>query len=269
VSNLVYLYGFVPRGELGAPTLPGIAGQPVELVEVGAVKAAVSRVPAASFAPELVEERVHDLDWLSEQGALHERVVTWFADHAEILPVRLLTLYSGADALAASLRDGGRGLAKRLGQLAGLREWDLKVRYDARILSDHLGEVSEEIARLDREAAAASPGRRYLIERRRAEMVKDETGRAARLLADTLHEQMSGMSRDSRTMPPPKDTVDLPMVLNAAYLVPRDIEQEMHRAAAAELERLRALGLDGQLTGPWAPYRFLVDDSDEAGADDA
>jgi hypothetical protein len=262
MSELLYLYGFVPSDSSQAPQLRGIGGSPVEVVNLGAVRAAVSKVPASSFAPAMVEERVHDLEWLSEQGALHERVVTWFVDHAEILPVRLLTLYSGVEALAASLPAGGRGVARRLEELNGLREWDLKLRYDARILEAHLGDVSEEIGRLDREAAAAAPGRRYLIERRRAEMVKDETGRAARLLADNLHASLAAASKDSRTMPPPRDTVDLPMVLNAAYLIPRATEQETQRAAAAELERLRGLGLEGQLTGPWAPYRFLTADPD-------
>jgi hypothetical protein len=254
----VYVYGFVPNEAAGPPaSLRGIAGRTVTLVDLGDVQGVVSRVPADVFAADRIEERLHDLEWVGEQGALHERVVTWFVDHGGILPVRLLTLYTAMDALGESLPDRGAALRKRLTALRDLREWDLKVSFDARSLGQHLGEVSEEIAGLDKEVAGAAPGRRYLLERKRDARVAEETSRAARQLALEVHDHLSSLAHDARKLPLPNVKAELPVVLNAAYLVARPREGELTRSAAAAVERVGRLGVQVQLTGPWAPYRFL------------
>ena len=257
----IYLYGFVAR-ETSAPpaSLRGIAGRPVALMDMGNVQAVVSRVPADVFAESRIEERLHDLEWVGEQGALHERVVTWFVDHGGVLPVRLLTLYSGTEALGSSLADQGAALSARLTALRDLREWDLKISFDARSLGEHLGEVSEEIAGLEQELAGAAPGRRYLLERKRDARVAEETTRTARRLALEVHDQLSSLAHDARRLPLPNVKAELPVVLNAAYLVARPREGELARSAAEAVERVGRVGLQVQLTGPWAPYRFLGDE---------
>jgi hypothetical protein len=257
----LYLYGFVAHEAEAPPSsLRGIAGRPVSLMNVGNVQAVVSRVPADVFAASRIEERLHDLEWVGEQGALHERVVTWFVDHGGVLPVRLLTLYSGSDALGSSLADRGSALSERLTALRDLREWDLKVSFDARRLGAHLGEVSEEIAELEKELAVAAPGRRYLLERKRDARVAEETSRAARRLALEVHDRLSSLAHDARRLPLPNVKAELPVVLNAAYLVARAREGELARSAAEAVERVGRLGVQVQLTGPWAPYRFLGDE---------
>jgi hypothetical protein len=268
MSDALYLYGFVDEGSVPDPpaTLAGISGRRVELVDLGGVRAAVSAVPAEAFAPERMEERVHDLEWIGEQGALHERVVTWFVDHGGILPVRLLTLYSGAEALRTSVAGQRDALRRQMERLRGLREWDLKVLFDPHALSEHLQEVSSEVARLQQEIDQSSPGRRYLLERKRAQLVAEETSRVARDLAADLYAKLGKLTREARRLAIPPEKTELPVVLNAAYLVERGQETALSTAATAEVARLAALGLDARLTGPWAPYRFLDASSGEGAA---
>jgi hypothetical protein len=260
MSHALYLYGFVAAGVRGPPdTLLGISGSVVELLDLGPVRAVVSSVPAEAFEPERVRERVHDLEWVSEQGALHERVVTWFVDHGGIVPVRLLTLYSGADALREAAAEQGEALPRQIERLRDLREWDLKVSFDRSVLAERLGDVSEDVARLELEIAQASPGRRYLLERKLARLVEEESVGAARRLAADLHETLCEASLEGRSFPLPRESGELPVVLNAAYLVPREHDADVSRVATEEARRLHSLGLEVRFTGPWAPYRFLDD----------
>jgi hypothetical protein len=269
MSEALYLYGFVGAGAPDPPaTLLGVAGSRVEVVELdGPLRAVCSAVPAEAYAPEKVEERVHDLEWVGEHGALHERIVTWFVDHGGILPVRLLTLYSGPEALRSSVADQAGTLVRQMERLQGLREWDLKVSYNATVLAEHLGEVSDEVAGLDREIEQSSPGKRYLLERRRAQRIGEETSRAARDLAAQLHEKLAKTAREARRLPLPREKGELPVVLNAAYLMEPGREGELGGAAAAEASRLRSLGVEVTLTGPWAPYRFLSENPPRTGGD--
>jgi hypothetical protein len=257
VSRLVYLYGFTAGTGAHPPgDLIGVGGTPARPVDLGRAHAWVGDVPAAEFAPEAVEARMRDLVWVGDQGALHERVVTWFVDHGGILPVRLLTLYSSDEALRASV-GSAEGVRAELDRLSGLREWDLKVSYRAETLRAALGQVSEAVAALEREGAAADPGRRYLLDRKREKLLDVETGRAANRLGDEVLAALRPHVREARRVASPRDQADLPVVLQAALLVDQAREQELQAAAGTEGERLRPHGVTVQLTGPWAPYRFI------------
>jgi hypothetical protein len=264
----LYLYGFVGAGSPPPPaSLRGIAARPIELLELGELVAVVSRVPEEFRSAGRIEDRLHDLEWVGEQGALHERVVTWFVDHGGVLPARLLTLYSGAQALRDAVAAQGAELRARLEQLQELREWDLKVSYDAHALGEHLSEISAEVAELQGELAQAAPGRRYLLERKREKLVTEETSRVARRLALEVHERLAAAAREARRLPLPSGKGELPVVLNAAYLVARSRETEVRDAAAEVGARLARLGVEVQLSGPWAPYRFLTGDDPPAAGD--
>ncbi len=258
MSDLVYLYGFAPSDAPPPPEdLTGIAGRPVEAFPLDGFVAVVSHVPAREYAPEAVEASMHDLGWVGDQGALHERVVTWYVDHAHIVPVRLLTLYSGNAALRAEAEAQAATVRQRLEATRGLREWDLKVSYRADALRGHLGELSEEIAALDQELAEADPGRRYLLERKREKRLSEETRSAARRLGQQVLELARPFAREVRQLQPPRTGGELPVVVAAALLVPREADGSLEDAVAAEAERLERLGVSVRLSGPWAPYRFL------------
>lgn len=257
----LYLYGFTPLDQDPPPdSLRGIAGARVTLAPLGPLSAVVSEVPPSDFSVDAVEERMHDLTWLGEQGARHERVVTWFVDHGEILPARLLTLYSGGEALRGEVGPRTGILADQLERLTGRREWDLKVTFDPKVLAEHLGEVSDRVAAMDREMEAAPPGRRYLMERKRNKLVRQETSRTARALAQGLFAALAVHAEDTRTLPLQRVGEEEGrggLVLNGALLFDADGAERALARFEEERTRLQRLGLESEFTGPWAAYRFL------------
>jgi hypothetical protein len=263
VSRLLYLYGFVSDD---APTPPadlvGVGDAPVRSADLGGIRAVVADVPADEFSTEAIETRMHDLAWVGDQGALHERVVTWFVDHGGILPARLLTLYVSERSLAGAI--GGRKgrIGEELARLRGLREWDLKISYRAEELRQALGSVSEVVAQLDREIAAADPGRRYLLDRKRDKVLDAETGRVARRLGNEALDALEAYVREVRRIDGPTGRDDLPVVVHAALLVDQGRERDLQERAAEEGRKLAPRGMAVALSGPWAPYRFLASEND-------
>jgi hypothetical protein len=262
VSDVVYLYGIVPADAPEPPrALHGLGDAPVELVPVGNVAAVVARLPVDAYGADRIESRLDDLAWVGEQGLAHERVVLWFVDHADIIPARLFSLHPDTPALGRALESRMAAIERNLEALAGRREWNLKVAYDASELARRAAEVSDAVRSVDAEIEAAPPGRRYLLERRRAETVKRELAAAARRLADELLQALHAHAEDARVLPlAAGDTGNV--VLTAALLVSRDAEPVMRadadRLAAAQQE----LGMIISFSGPWAPYRFMEDNVD-------
>lgn len=254
--SVIYLYGFVPdRTELPPDGLLGVADSPVERLGGPGFAAIVSRVDSHEFQGESLERNAADVEWMARQGLSHEQVVGWFVDHASILPSRLLTLFSGEASVRESMERESERIRSELERLDGLREWDLRVGSDGERLLEHLGEISEEVGRLDRKIEAAGPGKRFLLEKKRKELARTEGRTAARRLARELLDTLRPRARDVVTLDPPSDAA--PATLNAALLVERAEERALFDHLAGERERLEPLGLTLALTGPWAPYRFM------------
>jgi hypothetical protein len=205
----------------------------------------------------MVESRLEDLAWVGEQGMAHERVVVWFSDHSDILPARLLSLYSGDTALMQELAGRAGELAGSLRALSGRREWNLKVAYDDAELARHGSEVSGRLREIGAEIDAATPGRRYLLERRRADLVKEEVSRAGRALAAELLDALREHATEVRVLPLTDADETGTVVLNAALLVERAAEQPLRARAADLYTHYTGLGMIISFSGPWAPYRFM------------
>jgi hypothetical protein len=265
MSDVIYLYGFVPLDvPLPPEGLRGPGGGRVELLPAGDVAAAVSRLPEDTWGGDAVEARIEDLAWVGEQGLAHERVVLWFVDHGDILPARLFSLYSDEDALRAAMEPRRVALREGLARLGGRREWNLKVAYDAAELARHGGEISESVRQLDEEIRAAPPGRRYLMQRQRAELLKREVAHSARRLAAGLLDGLRPLAEAAQVLPLAAGDEGGAVCLSAALLVGRDGEAALRQEADRRIAELAALGMRITFSGPWAPYRFL---EGEAAAD--
>jgi hypothetical protein len=258
MSEVLYLYGFVP-GDAPAPPpeLAGLDQSAVEDVQLGEFRGVISRVDASVYQPERMAASMRDLAWVAQRGLAHERVVAWFVDHAQILPAPLFTLYSSTDALREAARARAGEVSQQLRRLSGLHEWDLKVAFDAAELEPQLGSLSHAIANLDAEIAAAAPGRRYLLEKKRSGLVSSEIAAAARAEAERILDLLRPFAREVRFIPLPQADHELPVVFYAALLVPAATASTAAELVAERASGLARLGIRVDYSGPWAPYRFL------------
>jgi hypothetical protein len=254
--GVIYVYGFVPRGvDLPPDGLLGVDGALVETVDGPGFSAVVSRVDGAAFTGPALERNCEDVDWMARLGLSHEEVVAWFVDHATIVPATLLTLFTTDEGLASAMEGDADRVRGALDEFAELREWDLRIGHDPALLMEHLGEVSPDVARLDREIEEASPGKRFLLEKKRRDLARTEGRGVARRLAREIVDGLRPLAREVVVLDAPG--AGEPATLAAALLVPRDREGEVSERVRSEQARLGPVGVTVQYTGPWAPYRFL------------
>lgn len=270
-EEVLYLYGFVPLGTEEPPDdLAGVGGRTAEVLRLEGFGAVVGRLPAAEYGEEAVEGRLDDLEWVGEQALAHERVVTWFVDHAWIVPVRMLTLFSSREALETDARERADTVRAALSEMEGSFEWDVKISVDLAAVREGLDELSEEVSELRSEMESASEGRRYLLRKKLADVLEDEAERVADEMAARSLETLDGLAAESLRLAPPDGAEESDAVVNAAFLV-RGGEEESFRSEVARLrDDLEGRGVEVEATGPWAPYRFVStgDDGDEDGGDD-
>lgn len=248
-----YVYGVVRPGTAAAERLagvPGVAGQPVRLVETDRLAAAVSDVPAEEYSEESLKLRLEDLDWVEATARAHHAVIEALGSGGAVLPLRLATVYHSDERVRDLLREREEEFGALLTRLAGHLEWGVKIY----ALPD-----APAPAPVGATAGAAS-GRDYLRQRRAAREHREDAWLAAARVGERIDRELAGLVADTRRYRPQEGRLAelsaLPgvNVANVAYLV-SEADADRFRALvqeiAAEDPRVRV-----DVTGPWAPYSF-------------
>jgi Gas vesicle synthesis protein GvpL/GvpF len=259
-SNAVwYVYGIVPAS-FSPATLPlGLDDVPVSLERGDAVAALVSALPESQYEPPALEANSGDVDWLSPRAVAHDHVLTWASDLGPVVPLPMFSLFSGQSAVCAMLRDRTAELVSTLARLAEGREYALRVyRVDAEMMSS-MGSLSPRLGELAATAAAASPGQRYLLERKLDAERKGEMRAVTQQLVDEIAASLDAASLRSVRVAVPRTDADGArgvMVLNGAFMVAPSSLERFQQTLTSLVERLGAHGLRFDFTGPWPPYHF-------------
>jgi hypothetical protein len=271
-DSVWYVYGIV-GDDLALPANGsadwGLDDTGVTLERVGTIAALVSVLNADTYGAAALESNTANIEWLSPRALAHDRVLTWASDHGAVIPLPMFSLFSSADAVRAMLRERSSRLAAVLDRVRAGREYALRVyRLDAE-LTAALPALSSRIRELAESAAAASPGQRYLIERKLVAEQRNEMRLVSQRLADAVVSRLSSHALDAVRSPIPRLAADDPsrtspgtMVLNAAFLVAPGRLSGFQRALTEIVASEQPHGFRFDFTGPWPPYHFVREATD-------
>jgi hypothetical protein len=270
-QSLFYLYGVLAPESLGAALVrtgkvPGIDDdEPLFPVEAAGLLAAVSRVPATDFEEEPLNALVNDLSRLTPYAVRHEEVIRALARSA-LVPMTFGAVYRSAYGVVRMLEERAGDLRSLLERLDGREEWGLKVFAHLPRLQAVAEQESDQLRDLARQAAAARPGRAYLLAKQRERLRGQESSRAAAGMLRETMERLTALAVDAvqEDTGPAQPGMEQ-LLLKAAFLVERAGAETFSRVAR-DLDRSNApRGLRLELSGPWAPYSFVRERRDHRG----
>ncbi|WP_328529632.1 GvpL/GvpF family gas vesicle protein [Nocardioides sp. NBC_00368] len=244
-TTVVHAYGLVHRPR----TLPdhGIAEADLRTIGFHDLEVVVSDLAAESFGEAAWAEHGEDTRWVTPVASAHHEVLQDLVDRGDVLPLQLPGIYRNDEALVAALESSRAHLEGVWRFLSGRVEWSLQ--------------VFPTSAPRKSEVPAPRSGREYLERRRSQQDERDEQrGRRERLLANT-HEALAREAVASVVRAPLDSAVtgrEEPMLLNSAYLVPREKERRFLRVAEEHHNQLVVdAGMRVEVSGPWPPYSFV------------
>src|SRR2546423_2341618 len=190
IERLCYVYGVV-RSSIDTATAPkDIDGGPVNLIPSGDFSALATSVGADDYSPARVESLTADVDWVSERAMAHDRVLTWASDNGAVVPFPMWTLFRDAKAVKAMLSKRANELQRTFARIADGREFIVRVYVQPGVLKDKLGDHSSELKSVEAAAAQASPGQKYLLERKIEALQKDAGRDVTTRVAGEIHESL-------------------------------------------------------------------------------
>jgi len=250
-GTVVHAYGLIAdRPTLSLPE--GVDGAPVRIARAGDVSVLVSELRAEAYGPEVWRDHAEDPRWLEHVARQHHAVLQAMVEQTDVLPLRLPGIHPDIATLEDVLRDQEAPLTRALDTVRGHVELGAKV-----FLVDERSTPEAE--------QRPTSGRDYLA-RRSAEATNREEARLRRqnLVLDA-HESMAHASTHAVANPPQDSALSgrtEPMLLNAAYLVPRERLDDFVALAEQIHEGLAADGMTLEVSGPWPPYNFAATPDD-------
>jgi len=260
IERLCYIYG-VAASKLETALAPsGIDGGKVSLIPGADHFALATSVSAADYSPDKVEALTADVDWVSERATAHDRVLTWASDLGAVIPFPMWTLFRDAKKVKAMLQKRGDELRATFARLADGKEFIVRVYVQPGVLKASLADGSDELAALETQAARASPGERYLLQRKIDNLRRDAgKGVTARVAAE-IFDALSAASIDTVREQPVNSGAPREQgraILNGSFLVAAPRVVDFQRALTEMVTRHEPSGFKFDFTGPWPPYHFV------------
>jgi len=249
------------HSSLETSTAPnGIDAGSVSVIPDGDVAALATSVGADDYAPARVEALTADVDWVSERAMAHDRVLTWASDNGPVIPFPMWTLFRDAKAVKAMLKKRMNELQRTFERIADGREFIVRVYVQPGVLKDKLIDQSSELQSLEAEAAKASPGQKYLLERKIEGLRKDAGRDVATKAAAEIHDALRAGSMETVREQPVNSGAPREQgraILNASFLVAPAKVVEFQRALTRMVTKYEPSGFKFDFTGPWPPYHFV------------
>lgn len=256
------LYVYSVTRDVVTPEVEGVDGTRVfGFATTDGVSAVYTAVSADEYSQEVIDQRAGDLEWLGAIGYRHQAVVSDLMRRTAIVPLRAFTLFGSEESLRSYLHEQHRMLTGALERLGGMREWTLRVEFEAGLWSESLAARVESLRDLRQEIESAAPGRAFLLRKKLDDEIKrashaaeqDVVAEIEKLVLDKLRCETVSESREHRAGAFPQINV----------LINRDEEarlQELHEELEARYGRE---GVTLAMSGPWPPYTFAGGNTDQ------
>jgi hypothetical protein len=253
-GELRYLYAVASanaEAAIAGARLRGIDGGAVEAIVEGGLLGATSRVPASVYEEQPLNDRLQDLEWLAPRAASHQEVNGKLLELADaVLPLAFGAIYRDEEGVRELLRERANDLANRLRAVAGRAEWIVSIEREG-----PGAPTGGAVRALDEEIAAASPGRAFLLGKRRDEVIREERRIRDAAVAEETWATIEAIAERVYREP----LIDDPTAAAIArFSVLADREREVELGDV--VRRLGAAGTSEgyrvRLSGPWPAYRF-------------
>jgi len=267
LDQVVYYTYAIARPKPGAPSdAAPIAGvdphHPVYEIAHGDLLILVSAVSLAEYDLNALESHLEDLSWLEFLAVSHQRVMTELLERYTLLPLKLCTLYTDEERARAVLSDGGAQFRTALDRIEGAIEWGVKAYCDKAALAAWAEHAAPQLNQLAKSVAAASPGARYMLQKRLQRAAQEASEDLRRSYTQASHLLLSAQARAAEQNPVQPAQIHKrsdDMVLNGAYLVDEGAADRFAATIQELSDQYGPCGFTFVLTGPWPAYSFSAD----------
>jgi hypothetical protein len=229
-------------------------------IVIGDFNVIVKYVSSQEFSEENFKRNLSDIEWLENNAREHVEVINLLMDQNTAIPFKFGTIFNSEDSLRKFITDYSDSLFENFHHIEGREEWSVKIYCDRKSLSQQIDELSEETASLEKQIMASSPGKAFLLRRKKSELVENEMDRICKSYGQNYYDEFRKLSVSTNLnnlLPKEFTGREDTMILNAAFLVNKTKVNDFRNTVDTLRKKDGNSGFFIETTGPWPPFSFI------------
>ena len=257
MNELIYVYCL--SDSLPDPGCEKIS-QGLISVPAGAFYAVVKPVSEAEFSEENLKINLSDIQWLESNVREHVAVISMIMEQNTVIPFKFGTIFNNENSLLKFVEDYEESLVGNMLYIEWKEEWSVKIYCDRKVLTGQIDELSEDAASLEQQIMASSPGKAFLLKRKKTDLIENEMDRLCKKYGQGYFNEFNRLSVSvslNNLLPKELTGRNEEMILNAAFLISKERAIDFISTARTLKKLYSSLGFYLELTGPWPPFSFI------------
>ena len=254
-NNLTYLYCVADKAF--ETTIIQSSNYEFYFIPVKNFFAVVSRVSEKDFGNDILLENVKNLEWLEKFAKQHENIIEYIMNqNITVIPFKFATLFYCEENLESSLAQQETVIKENFTKLKNKEEWGLKIFCNTEVFSGELVKTNQEILQIDNEIYLASPGKAYILKKKRKELLKDVMLKEINIIKSDILKEIEKTTLDTKInkiLPKTATARNDEMIFNTVFL----IEKLNVPTFIDKICEFKIKGLSFEYSGPWPPYNFI------------
>ncbi|MFA5816222.1 MAG: GvpL/GvpF family gas vesicle protein [Bacteroidales bacterium] len=220
----------------------------------------VKYVSESEFSEENFKKNLSDIQWLETNAREHVGVINTIMENNTVIPFKFGTIFQTEDSLRKFIADYSDSLIENFHYIGGKEEWAVKIYCDRKALSEQIDELSEEAAALEKQIMASSPGKAFLLKRKKTDLIENEMDRLCKIYGQEYYNEFKNLSESTslnNLLPKEFTGREDTMILNAIFLVSKNKVPDFKSTADTLRKKDGNSGFFIEATGPWPPFSFI------------
>ena len=256
MNELIYVY-CISTSPLGL--LPNIESTNLKSLSFDDFHVFVKFVSESEFSEDNFKRNLADINWLESNAREHIKVISMIMENCTVIPFNFGTIYNNKESLDKFITDYSDSLIENFQHIKGKEEWSVKIYCDRKALCGKIDELSEDAAALEKQIMASSPGKAFLLKRKKSDLIDNEMDRLCKYYGQEYFDEFKSLSEFTslNNLLPKEFTEDNTMILNATFLVSKTKVAEFINTADTLSKKDKNSGFYIEATGPWPPFSFI------------
>jgi hypothetical protein len=233
----------------------------LEIIFYGGFYVVVKMVPDTEYSEENLKKNLSDIAWLDVNARSHVSIISLLMEDHTVVPFNFGTIYHSIENLNKFIADYSDSLIRNLHFVDWKDEWAIKVYSNQLLLKEQIDSLSPEAAELEKQIMASSPGKAFLLTRKKADLIENVIEKLGKKYGQEYFNEFNAISASAKLnnlIPKEFSCRNDNMILNASFLVAKDLAIEFVTMARRLKNKYSDLGFDMEVTGPWPPFSFIA-----------
>ena len=217
-------------------------------------------VSEEEFSEENFKRNLSDIIWLETNAREHISVISRIMENAAVIPFKFGTIFFSEDRLNKFIASYSDSLIENFRQIKEKEEWSVRIYCNQNALSQEVSHLSEEVSNLENQIKSSLPGKAFLLNRKKTELIQKETERLCNHYGQEYFNEYAKISDSTslnNLLPEELTGRKEKMILNAACLVRKENVDAFRGKADEIFKKDGSLGFSIEVTGPWPTFSFI------------